>query len=133
MGSFKGSYIFYVKNSVFSSQAFCSKIGLLMLSTSTYQRYLKNLVYQCTYDFWLKDQAATINSMLVRSFKFEVVYINTCPYDRKIKMQLVKELGVLGTADLIHRVGVLDTVTTSFRLNQDYFLTLNEHLSILLR
>ena len=39
-----------------------------MLSTPTYYRYLKNLVYQCTYDFWLKDQAETISHMLVSDF-----------------------------------------------------------------
>ena len=50
-------YVFY--------QAFFDKIGILSVSKSTYYRHLKDLVYPCTYEFWLKDQAKTINEVLV--------------------------------------------------------------------
>merc|ERR1712179_879157 len=45
-------------------KAFCDKIGLLMISTSTFYRYLTNLIYRCTYEFWLREQAQSINSLL---------------------------------------------------------------------
>ena len=36
-----------------------------MISTSTFYRHLSKLVYPCTYEFWLRDQAKTINGVLV--------------------------------------------------------------------
>ena len=34
-------------------------------STSTFYRNLKTMVYPCTYEFWLQNQAQTISEVLV--------------------------------------------------------------------
>ena len=46
-------------------QAFFNKLGVVSISKSTFYRNLKSMVYPCTYEFWLKDQAQTINEVLV--------------------------------------------------------------------
>jgi len=58
------SYLFFSGIHWSQFMAFCQKINLLMVSTATYYRYLRKLIYPCTYDFWLQDQAKTINSIL---------------------------------------------------------------------
>ena len=37
-----------------------------MISTTTYYKYLASLVYNCVYEFWLRNQAETLNKILVR-------------------------------------------------------------------
>ena len=46
-------------------QDFCEKVGIMMISTATYYRYLVHVVYKWLYEFWLRDQAKTINQILV--------------------------------------------------------------------
>ena len=36
-----------------------------MISTTTYYKYLAKLVYKCVYEFWLRNQAESINKILV--------------------------------------------------------------------
>ena len=43
--------------------SFFTKCGISLVSESTFYRYLKNLVYPVTYDFWLRDQASIINDL----------------------------------------------------------------------
>ena len=50
---------------VYKFQAFCDKIGIVMFTSRTFYRYLSKLVYPCTYEFWLKDQAKSVNEVLV--------------------------------------------------------------------
>ena len=49
----------------FFYQAFCGKLGLVMISAQTYYRYLSTLVYNCVYEFWLLKQADDLNNILV--------------------------------------------------------------------
>ena len=46
-------------------QAFLDKVGVLCISKATFYRYLHKLVYPCTYEFWLRNQATVINNVLV--------------------------------------------------------------------
>ena len=65
--NFKYKNVHFDANKIVSIiQAFCDKIGLLMISTSTYYRYLLNVIYRCTYEFWLREQAQLINRIVVR-------------------------------------------------------------------
>ena len=43
--------------------SFFTKCGISLVSESTFYRYLKNLVYPVTYNFWLRDQASIINDL----------------------------------------------------------------------
>lgn len=36
-----------------------------MISTTTYYKYLAKLVYKCVYEFWLRNQAESVNKILV--------------------------------------------------------------------
>ena len=44
-------------------QSFFSKCGINLVSESTFYRYLKKFVYPVVYDFWLRDQASSINGI----------------------------------------------------------------------
>jgi len=42
----------------------CDRMGLLIFSSSTYYRHLRNVVYPTTYNFWMEHQAANLTKIM---------------------------------------------------------------------
>ena len=87
-----------------------------MLSSRTFYRYISKLVYPCTYEFWLKDQAKSLNEVLViLHIEQRTLKIYKKKLLRRNKKILLRGPSVLEMADLTVLVGLPNFAHTLFR------------------